>query len=204
MPFVPVPTTGEFHMIFTQDGQVVENVFHVQFELGPTAEDLEGAAEVLKDWWNTELRPSCATNLTLQRIEGVDISDQAGEAIVYSGGLPLTGGASGATAFPNHVTFAVKWGTGLRGRSYRGRTYHLGLTENSVTGNTIGGASITTFLAAYGALIEDLSTEDYTLVVASKYHNKGPRTTGVATPILSCSIDPTVDSQRRRLPGRGA
>jgi hypothetical protein len=203
MIFVPVDKTGEYHMIFSQDGQVVQNVFHVHFDEAPNAESLADAAGVLKDWWDTELRPSCATNLSLQRIEGVDLSTQDGTAVVYAGGLPLTGGATGATPFPNHVTFAVKWGTAFRGRSYRGRTYHLGLTENSVTGNTIGGASLTTFLAAYGALIEALSTAGYELVVASKFHNKGPRTLGVATPVLSCSIDPTVDSQRRRLPGRG-
>jgi hypothetical protein len=48
-----------------------------------------------------------------------------------------------------------------------------------------------------------LSAVNDTWVVLSKFFAKNPRSTAVATPITAVSADQYLDSQRRRLTGRG-
>lgn len=117
-------------------------------------------------------------------------------------GLPLAG-TGGSVQLPNNVTLCIKWTTENRGRSFRGRTYHVGLTESQVTDNEVVAVAMGQFTTAYGALLTDLATAGWPLVIASRYANNQPRITGVATLVTGFSIDPFIDSQRRRLPGRG-
>jgi len=105
---------------------------------------------------------------------------------------------------PNNVAVVVKWITANRGRSYRGRTYHLGIPQGSVTGSVLTTGYRTSLVQAYSNFVLLGTTPTWTLSVASRYSNGQPRTNGVITPINALSINPTVDSQRRRLPERGA
>jgi len=51
-------------------------------------------------------------------------------------------------------------------------------------------------------LVDTLSTAGYELVVTSFQTGLAPRVAGVSTPVTSVGVNTTVDSQRRRLPGR--
>lgn len=205
MAFIPVPDTVEVRMQYSYDGQQVENVFHVHQDGEWTVSQMQAIATVFVDLFDDELDTFAAATLTLNRVLVRDLTTSSGLAIEWTTGLPLSG-LSPSPQLPNNVTAAVKWTTGLAGRSFRGRTYHLGLCENSVTANELVSTLPADLESAYATLITNIpaAVTGAALVVVSKYHLGAPRTTGITTDIIAVSVDPVVDSQRRRLPGRGA
>jgi len=131
------------------------------------------------------------------------LSEQNGIAIEYTAGMPLPGDNSSEMA-PMNVTVAVKLVTGLRGRSFRGRIFVVGLTKTSMNGDTLTGDAVNNWKGIYESLLaEKIEAGDPGWCVVSRWQNLLPRAEGLATPIVSVEVDPTVDSQRRRLLGRG-
>jgi hypothetical protein len=204
MPFVPSPGVAEVRLQYLWDQQQVENVYHVFRGNGWDQNGLTQIADTFKNWWLNDLAAYVATEVQLQRVLATDISVQNGQSVESSSGLPL-GGVLSSPALPNNVTVAVKWGTGLAGRSFRGRSYHVGLTEDGVTANQLNLARKNQLNGAYDALRTALDNValGVEFCVLSKYANNAPRTAGICTPISGVAIDTTIDSQRRRLPGRG-
>lgn len=205
LAFIPVENVAQFRMQFTYDGENCENVYHVLNPSGWDADQLDIMAGGFVSWWDTTLSAFAPGTLVLQRVIGRDLTTESSAAIEYTTGLPMSG-ENASPQLPNNVTLAVKWTTGLAGRSFRGRTYHLGMPENSTVGNTVSGGPMADLLAAYFALtgVPSATIGGCLLVVVSLVHAGVPRTEGVATEIIGRSIDPTIDSQRRRLPGRGS
>lgn len=203
MAFIRVPNTVMVEMIFRQDGQYVENVYHCSNAVSYDESDMANLIDVFRTWWDTDIQPLVTSNLSLVNFIATDLDSQTGPRVEDASGLPLAGSLAGAS-MPNNVTLVVKWTTGNRGRSFRGRTYHLGLEDGQVTQNTIAATPLANLTTAYNNLIVDVTTAGWTLVVASRYADNAPRAEGITTPITLASIEGTVDSQRRRLPGRGA
>lgn len=202
MPFVPIPNTARVELRMTQDSQQIENVFHVEKEGVLTVTDLETIGAAFVDWFDTH-RNLVNTGVVLREIDFRDLTTASGLGILYNNSLPMAGLLNQA-AMPNSVTVAIKWGTGLTGRSFRGRTYHIGLTEGQVLNNALETATVAGLLASYNNLLTTVNGTGFTMVVASRFANNAPRVTGVTTPILTASYaDTTIDSQRPRLPGRG-
>lgn len=202
MVFVPIPNTARVELRYTQDSQLMANVFHVEDTTPLTVADLQAIGALFVDWWSL-LLPLVSNSVTLREISLIDQSAQNGIGILYNTGLPLIGGEATA-AMPNGTSIAIKWGTGLTGRSFRGRTFHIGIVENQITANALVPTYANNLVAAYNALPPIFEETTYTLVVASRYSNNAPRVTGVTTPILNASLaDLTVDRQWRRMPGRG-
>jgi hypothetical protein len=105
---------------------------------------------------------------------------------------------------PNNVTWAIKFNTANRGRSGRGRNYIIGLTKPKVAANLLNPITAGQFVDGYLDLLTDLAASDWEWVVYSRFEDKVERTTGLAQPVVSVSFaDLILDSQRRRLPGRG-
>lgn len=203
MQFIPFDRVAKLEAIFLLDNQRCQNVHHFWFEAAITQQDLEDLAAEYKTWWDTQLAPHLPTALSLVLIKVTDLTVENGMSIEYSTGLPLTGDSPSAV-LPNSCTFTIKWTTGRGGRSYRGRTYFVGLREDIVVNNLVDLAYVTQLIPIYQELVVlDLPTNDCVMVVASKFSNGLPRAVGLATVVTNCSIDRIVDSQRRRLPGRG-
>lgn len=203
MGFIAVPNVSQFQMVFTYDSQRCINTIHVQHVSGWLQANQITVAGVLKDWWNSSIKPIAPPTLSLIQIDYRDLSTYDGVGGTYVTGLP-SAGLSSFAQLPNNVTLAVALKTARRGRSYRGRLYHLGLDESEVTGNQVLPGIITQLSDAYGDLMDNVNNvPDCTLVIVSRYSNKTPRLAGVATPVTGITVEPTIDSQRRRLPGRG-
>ena len=202
MTFVPFPNTFKVEMVFTQAGQIVQNVYHVRNTEFVTPGSLINIAEVFKDWWDVELQTLVSNKVTLNSIKVTSLATATALGIEYVTGLPLAALGS-PNALPNNATVAVKWVTGVRGRSHRGRTYHIGLSTIQVSESTLNEVSQTALQTAYNTLITMASDADLPLVVASKISNGVLREVGEITFITGCSINRTLDSQRRRLPERG-
>lgn len=204
MPPLNIPGGVKIAMHFTYLNQKVENVYHVMNNLpNPGEVQLHLIANTFKNWWTTEMRGLCSNQLTLREVTAGE-TVPGGVAVLETDGLPNSGNSSD-NPMPGNVTLAVKWGTGLAGRSFRGRTYHLGMTIGQCQGDQVTTAALTAIQAAYNALRTAL---DNALVgvefsVLSTQHNKAWRDPAIMTPITGLAIDPDLDSQRRRLAGRG-
>lgn len=203
MPFVPIPSTVQVETVFEYHGERCENVYHCQFQAAYDSSDIGNLLDTFRTWWAADLQQHLPGELSLVNLIGTDQASQTGPRVEDATGLPLSGTSVSTPAMPGNVTVAVRWLTEQRGRSYRGRTFHLGIREASVEGNQITDAFRTNLITAYAGLLTDLTTFGAPLVVASRFSEGAPRTTGVATLVTGVYVDPDVDSQRRRLAGRG-
>lgn len=204
MPFVPVPNTVEVDVIFELDGQRVENVHYYEFATDPGTAEVADLLSTLRALIETELMPLLSSALTLVELVGTLLTAIDSFSISNVVTPPVAGGNS-TQALPNNVSYTITKQTALRGRSFRGRNYVVGMTEDAVNLNTIN----PTFRADLLSVWEQLRTvpqgDGWTQVVVSRFANGAPRATGVTTPVTSVTtFDATVDSQRRRLSGRGA
>lgn len=203
MPFQPAPLVTRIEPIYNFAGQICQNVLHYK-SLDPLdAADLEAVCYEFVQQWTTYLRPLTASAASLIAVRATALDTEFAPGIEYTADLPLAGTASG-TALPNNVTVAVRFLTLLRGRSYRGRAFHIGLVTSQVSGNEITTGFQTNLRNAWIALQSIESTPVVAQCVLSRYEGGVLRPEGVATDINGVQIDKTLDSQRRRLPGRGA
>jgi hypothetical protein len=204
MPPINIPGGLRIEMHFTYLNQKVANVYHCMNNLpNPGETQMHLVANTFKNWWVTELQPICSNQLTLREVTCRELTP-TGIAVLETEGLPAPGGSTD-NALPGNVTLAVHWGTGRRGRSYSGRTYHLGLHQTQIDGDQVEQNTLDSLQDAYNALRTAL---DNALVgvefsVLSVQGNKEWRDPAILTPITGVSIDPDVDSQYRRLAGRG-
>jgi hypothetical protein len=203
MIFVPVPNTAKIELVYSIDGQTLENVMHFVGANPPTETDLTNLAADARLMWHGTFRNIQALGCQLVKIKATDCSSEDGAAIEYTTLLPDTGTIS-EEMMSNNVTACVSLKTAKRGRSYRGRIYVPGLPISAVSTNTLT-TTVVNYLNSYFSEWNwlDNDGEPWGLVVASRYHNNQPRVIGVTTPVTSFITNSTVASQRRRLPGRG-
>lgn len=202
MAFIPIPNTAKLEMIYLWDSQVVENVYHFESNIAFDLTDMQELATAALVWWNANLKPLINNSVSLNTIRVTDMRTATGGVIEDTTGLPTAGTATG-NAVPNNVTVAIKLITTQRGRSFRGRAYHVGLSTTAVAGNTVTSTTRTALRNAYLALFTLSSAPTWSLGVASRFSNNLPRTEGVITEVTDVSVNAIVDSQRRRLPSRG-
>jgi len=202
MAFIPVADTAKVAITMLQRGQRLVNVFHFTKAGGYTTEaEVNDLAGNFATAWIANIAPLQANTVTGLTVTATDLSVDGGAgaeiAIVYTGG-------GGGGDLPTNCTISVKWNTGHAGRSYRGRTYFVGMVVGAVVGDDISGAYGTSLTTAFDALLDDMAGFGDTMCVVSYYHLGVPRAAGLVTPITNSSLaDLHIDSQRRRLAGRG-
>lgn len=196
----------QVEMVYHYLSQVVENVYHViqgDGATAPTVDQMTAVATAFKNWENVTAKAEHSNSLGLYNILVKDLTSRDAPAIDYQTGLPIQG-ANVGQALPGNVTVAIKWETGFRGRSFRGRTYHVGMTATQVLGDQLVVGTQASLLAIYRALIADVfAVPGCELGVVSYASHNAWRAAGLFTPIIDCSINADLDSQRRRLAGRG-
>jgi len=206
MAFIPVANTAQLDLIYLQDGQRIENTLYAKFPSAPSPTDIADLASAVKAAWVDNIMPLLSSTVSLIAVEASDLTSDSGPQAVDTGGLPVAGDVT-SRAMPNNVALCVSFRTGLRGRSFRGRNYLPGMSSDAVSEgvNEVNAAYQTSVRNAYLAVqltIEGVGAE---WVVVSRFHDGAPRVSGVATPVTNVVFtDNIVDSQRRRLPGRGA
>lgn len=205
MPFVAIPDVVQLQAIHLWEGQWTENVYHYYSVAAKTAANLHALGTAWRTDWLANIQPLLPSAASLQKLIITDLSSQSGVSVEHTDDMPVAGGSSSSPSLPNNVTVAIKWLTALRGRSYRGRTYHMGICDDGVTGNVISTALRNALTSAYEQItqITDAIPNEWFLVVASRYANGVARNPGIYTYVTDVFVDTIVDSQRRRLPGRG-
>lgn len=203
-PFVPVPNTVQVELVQNNDFQIVENVIHYKGSAPYSLADMTNLAAQLITYWNTYLKPLTSINSNLVNIILTGMDTESSPRTIVTPAGPPQGSATGIGA-PNNVTIAFKKDTGLRGRSNRGRLYACALPISAVTGDQMTATARSAWLSALNQVtFLGPTTNGSIMSVVSKRHNNAWRTTGVATPVLSfAAVDGNLDSQRRRLTGRG-
>ena len=203
MAFVPVPGVVQANVRFELADQLIENVLNFRYEGTPFGTAVLAIQTSLEAVWWATLRPKISVAMTNTETYYTDLSDVAGPVDTQPPFPDATGG-SGVEYAPNNVAFVVTHRTANRGRSYRGRTYIAGISNDNIEGNEVIPAAVTAIVAAFNNLRTDLATSDILFTVVSRFHDGAPRVEGLDTAVtLSLARDAFVDSQRRRLPGRG-
>jgi hypothetical protein len=207
---IPTPHVAEVSILF-QDSAAdskCENTLYVEDPTDAIFSDYVGFAAQVQGAANTHLLPVLTDDVLLS---GVIIEDQ--RSIPYAGLVfpqtPAAGAvATGSTAMPNQNALAVKKSTGVPGRSGRGRWFWPVWASVSLSNqNTVAAASANAWTAALAAMQAAIEGGTYPCQVGivSKQTGGAARASGVFYQITSWSVsDLTIDSQRRRLPGRGA
>lgn len=202
--YIPVPDTLSASLRYTCAGQQIENVLNFSYTslgFGPACIAVAGVINTVL--WPS-LRGGLSTGLSFVETYMVDLASESGETRTAAPPTP-SNGANGSNPAPLNVTLCVSYRTAQRGRSFRGRTYIAGLALDALSNQNIVPAIAGGMLAAFQAMRDAASEADVPLVIVSRYHNKLPRATGLATPVTTVLLrDTVVDSQRRRLPGRGS
>lgn len=210
MPFVPATNTLECELRYQQDDQKLENTLYFSFTSPWTIPMMQTLGTELIAWWAIELGPQTSDNVVLREVYITDLSTVSSPAITVVP-LLLTQGTRAQPALPNNVSLTVSFRTDSRGRSFRGRNFFVGLCEDQVSQNTVDPSVLTALVAAYNDLLPGGTLTRGEWSVVSRFSGVDPvtgapipRAAAVVTPITSVLIvDDTVDSQRRRLPGRG-
>ena len=203
MPFVPIPNVCKFDFVQTWQGQQIMNSLYIQSATAWTVNTVQDQIIALDTWAKAHLLIDASNTLSLNKIIATDLTSQTGISIENA----VAGGNSGAeaqTSVPNNVALCVKFVTGTRGRSYRGRWYLAGILASRVVDNRVTLSFAQSVADHFNALKSGAILEGNTWVVASRITNGAPRTTGIATPVTGVSCEILIDSQRRRLPGRGS
>lgn len=201
--FIPVPDAARTVMKYIIFGQTVENVHYFVRSGGFTAGFLDDLNASITTHWTTFIRPLLPT--TAQLLEIISTAQEVVSGAQDSDIVAANGTNAGNPYQSLGATFAIKFSTGLSGRSYRGRMYWPQLIEGLVVANDLN--------AGYAAGIRDAVEDFFTSInddavgthnVVSYQNDCEWNTTGVATPVTGYSYtDLHVDSQRRRLSGRG-
>jgi len=202
MAFIPVPNTIKLSFEWLVAGQIVAVTLSVEKASAVTVADLDTVNDMAVDWWNTDSKALQTATSTLTRTTSTDLTTSS-SPVADNPITPIAGTAAG-NPLPNNAALVVSFKTANRGRSYRGRMYWPGIPQsqqlNPVTVQSAYAIGLATSVAAF---LDDLDTAGYTPVVVSRQEDNVVRTTGVTTPITTLEVEQFIDSQRRRLAGRG-
>lgn len=203
-PFVPVPNTALVEIRYVLNLQHVENTLWFEHGTDPSEAELATLAEDVYNWWHDQLATVQSTDVKFSEVVATSQTSESSPIASFNPGSATSGDVA-VEAMPGNVSLAVSFRTGSRGRSFRGRNFAVGIPRTPVTGDQVSDAYAASIAAAYAEMIgADAVSSGWTWVVASRRHNKAPRETGVTTPVTAVlTVDRTVDSQRRRLTGRG-
>jgi len=197
------PNVCKVSLIFARDVREAINTFHVDRAGGWSLADMANLATRVHTWYSTYYKQCIPTNIALQVISLRVYNPVA--PLAYD--LPISPGEAGTrtgTAEAANVTITMSERTGLAGRAFRGRMYVPGISENDALANDTASSVLTSLLStAMAQLIVALFNAPEVMAVFHRPHIPPHVLDNTATQVLTYVIENVLDSQRRRLPGRG-
>lgn len=203
--FVPFENVAEVVLIGSEAGQEIVSVHNFEFPSALTTSILEALAGAVINSWIDNLAPILSTGLDLNAVKATDLTTVSSPGVT----VPTPSGTDGnvdTAPVQINVALVLSEATDLRGRSYRGRVYQAGLPIGSLASpGSVTETYQTDFVNAYTGFFDDIETAESCIHVVCSRENGGVRrTVGVATPVTAYSANINLDSQRRRLFGRGS
>ena len=204
MTYQPVAATIGLELVQQLDGQIIENTLYVRKDTTVDIADLLTVADQAIEWWAADLAPLLTNRVTLLRVVATDLSSEFGPAVVDTGFLPAAGSIN-SDCVPSNAALCISFRTALRGRAFRGRNYVSGIAEGNVTLNTVELSTAEGIRAAYENFPTHLDTGYHHVVVSRTVNHVVQMPSALTNEVISYVLtDRIIDSQRRRLPGRGA
>lgn len=203
MTFISWPNGVQLCFDFTTAAQMWQFCLALRKSAGaPDATDLANLTGAGETWWASHLRGFLDSTTTLRQVRATNMTVEGGAQDVEAVGTAGTGGTN--APLPIGTASVVSLRTQKRGRSYRGRTYVGGLTRGYQTTPTeLTAAGIIALGDHFIALQTALDALGFDMVVASRQHNGVITSPAELNEITAFIVDPLLDSQRRRLAGRG-
>lgn len=203
MANLPVPNTVQVDVLFLLFGQRVENVYHVLWPGGVDAAALADTRDAFATWVAEEWMPPLSLNCQFIGLEVTNLSIEDGTKLSYTPPTTVTGSVD-YMAEPGNVSYSVSLRTGQSGRSYRGRKFVAGIPGNARNGNQVTTPFATAVVAALTELLAVLQAINAVLVVVSRIQDAVTLAVPITTEVNAITVaDYNLDSQRRRLTGRG-
>lgn len=221
-----IPNGALVRLLWSVNGELAINVFGAR--VGGTTNINQALAESLgsaiKSAYTVNLAANASTTTSLVRV-GVRDMRVEHQPEFRDTGAPVTGQTT-SDSLPGNVAICITLRTAQAGKSFRGRNYIGGLSEdaNDPQGR-IGAASASAAVAFVSAIRTAMTSNGLTLAVASRpsertvvtetvFHNDGTSSTrtistetakaGSLTDVISVeSRNNAWESQRRRNNGRG-
>jgi len=192
-----VPNGIKIEWNATQNGIPIVNRVYTTTIAPPTAGDMNAAATAALDFFQA-VKAAYHPSYTLNDVTVTDVSVANGTQII----VPITTsniGTSGGSAAAANAAVVVSLRTAFIGRSFRGRFYFGGLSNNNLdTAQNIGTSAASFYATSFQDFIDALALVNQTLVVVSRFAAGVARLVNVATEVISIIVDTKVDSQRRR------
>lgn len=201
--FIPLADCARVVFHYTIYGQTVENVFYFRHFGGYDDTTIVALVSAMTTAWETQIKPLLPDVATLDSITATGTATESDVQAVAL--VAQTGSNTGDGMETIGNTLCIKFNTGLSGRSFRGRLYWPILIEGFVAANVVAEPYASNLVAAFSDFVSDTNADTGDSHVIASYQNDCEwRTAGVATPVTSYSLtDHNLDSQRRRLSGRG-
>lgn len=205
MPFQPAPGTIGVVIHALLSGQTYNNtLYFFQDGADPTVGDCTTVAQNVADWWDATIRQKITDSWQGVKVTAKNLFINGGAKAVIS----ITGqqGVVATEQAPNSVCAVVTFDTGQSGRSSHGRNYIGGVPNANIDVNTIDPAWANDIIGGYQQLLPGgpFDPSPYFWSVLSRQSGGVVSAQAIAVPVLNVYFtDTTVDSQRRRLPGRG-
>lgn len=205
MPVNPVvPDTAEMRVHFRLPlGEEMINVHNC--DIGAAVLDLSLATSIAGAYtaaWLAELQSQVANTVSIDTIVVTDLRTTTGPSFDLSFAFA---GTETTELLPPQIAAVVKWKTGLRGRSFQGRSYIGGFSEDQSAGQSPEPVTLTALADFAAALIANLTAESADMVIVSRFsgvdpvtHLPIPRVTNVTTPVTSATVDQAWHTHRSR------
>lgn len=203
MQFVPIPHVSELELRYALGGQVCENTFYFYDATDALPDSYSTFDTVVQNAWEGSIMPMQSNQLAFVGIKWTDLSSDIapGYEHNYTTALP---GEDTSPSLPENCAAVITFHTPYRGRSTRGRIYVPGVPQTAHTAgllSTVYKAHAANFSALWHIMTN--GTLSIYHCVASRQHNGVRLAEGKSYLVDSYSMNATVCSQRRRLPGRG-
>jgi hypothetical protein len=161
-------------------------------------------AQGAHDGWKTYMLPVLSDEYILRETYAVSLDSDTAPAATATTVPAVTGGNNTGGPLPGSVSLCLSLRTEGRGRSSRGRQYISGFRDIAIDGNRFTDAKADAVVAAFS----DYATQSFggqaVLVVVSRVQDKVQRAQALVQQVTAIIVTDTfVDSQRRRLTGRG-
>lgn len=204
MAFVPCTNVVQVNLVHKLHGQYCENTLYFYKTSAWTEVEMVDLMSAVISSWASNVMPQFSQDLTFTLVKARDLTTQTSLSMEQQV-TPVVPGGVQVGAVPSNVAFSAKKVTGFAGRSARGRIYLAGLAESQIIGNEINALLQAAILTALENFIGDILTNitDVIHVHISRFFNGQPREVGLMYPVENWTSDIYVDSQRRRLTGRG-
>lgn len=204
MLYIPVANTAKVALDLVMGANAVAQTLYFLKGAGWTQTALEDLGGSVLSWFSSNILPYLHSTSALRGAQVTDLTTDSAPSVYVAHTSLEAGGVSTGSPLPGNATMVITFRTAQRGRSARGRNYIIGLPATETNGlDRMMTTWVSNILDGYADLSVVETGTSTTHVVVSRFHNKVPRSSGVTIEINEYTCDGVIDSQRRRLTGRG-